>query len=82
MRYLILLLLCGCATLTEGEREERKFQRDYRYAMELERYLERYSACQRAGRIWVTQSYAVKHKKPSLNDMRMAMCVERITVAP
>ena len=69
-RLLFLLLLVGCAPLTEDQR----FERDYSYALEIESYNERMAACHAAGGIWVTQFHQRKYYKPSAHDLRMAGC--------
>ncbi len=77
MKYLSLLLLLSCTAtpMTEEEREEAEFQRDYKYAMEVEKYIEREARCVRAGGIWVTTFSASNRRKPRLHELRTAGCV-------
>ncbi len=73
MKYLPILLLVACSStpLTEDER----FERDYKYAMEVEKYIEREAACVRAGGIWVTTFSASNRRKPRLHELKAAGCV-------
>ena len=74
MRYLLPLLLIGCAPLTEDE----QFQRWYDDRFEYEQYLERKAACLGAGYIWVTQFEEKPNKVPRRFEMRTAYCTARL----
>jgi hypothetical protein len=55
MRYLILLLLVGCAAMTEDE----KIDREYAYAELVSEYLESKAECKMAGGVWITRRWLV-----------------------
>lgn len=78
MKFLLPLLLVGCATMTPEEREEAKFQRDYKYAIALEKFTEKRDACHAAGMIWVTRFHDNKRKKPNYHELRSARCVSSV----
>jgi len=79
MRILIIiLLLTACASnLTEEEREERDFQREYRYAETYNDWVLCQQAASHLGRIWVTYdaSYRRFKKKPTRMQMKQEMSI-------
>lgn len=73
MRFLLPLLLIGCAPLTEDEIADR----EYRWADEHNLYLERKAACIHAGGIWLT-TFHEGRGKPNIHELRRAQCVTDI----
>ena len=84
MRILIIiLLLVGCAAnLTDEEREERDFQREYRYAETYNDWVLCQQAASRYSRIWVTYdaSYRRFKKKPTLMQMKQEIHINRCRI--
>lgn len=74
MRFLLPLLLIGCAPLTEDE----QFQRWYDTQLEYEQYKESKAACIRNGLIWVTHFEEKPGKVPRRHEMRTAYCTPRL----
>ena len=74
MRLLIIvLMLAGCATdLTDEEREERDFQREYKYAETYNDWVLCQQAFRHKGIRWVTvnRGSRIRNKKPSRVTMR------------
>ena len=77
MKYLLPLILCACAPMTEQQR----FDREYKYAVEVEKYVERREACKRDGRIWFTKFLDRPKAKPTVYDMRTARCITSLEEA-
>ena len=78
MRYLILLfLLVSCANLTEEEKEERQFEREYRYAETYENFLVRKQWCKDNNGVWIQRFADRKRRKPNIHDMKTAGCMRR-----
>ena len=73
MKYAFLLfLLAGCIELTELEKEERDFQRDYEWAETYDKWVTCKALYSRAGHIWYGQMVYGRHirRKPSTTDMK------------
>jgi hypothetical protein len=73
MRYLILLLLVGCAAMTEDE----KIDREYAYAELVSEYLESKAECKMAGGVWITRYSQRRHYKPKPHELWSAYCTSR-----
>ena len=72
MRFLILLLLVGCA-LTEEE----QFDRDYKRSQLIESFLEREAECKAAHGLWVVRFNQRKHYTPKSYELWTAYCTSR-----
>ena len=76
MKYLVFLfILVSCVELTEIEKEERDFKRDYEWAETYNKWLVCKAAYLKAGIIWYSRTSHSRHirRKPTTMDMKREM---------
>lgn len=73
MKFLVLLLLCGCATVSE----ERLYERENRRVLAEEEFYHRKEMCEQAGgRMVVTlETSRLGSKRYSASEYRRAQCM-------